>query len=157
MLLAGVNCARTRPAPLAPDPSLVGQQFVGHLPGTTALAARLLSTPGDVEYAIHHLDTPAGERLIVTSLVGRNSAGVPRYEVRAALVPPARRRSELLVVSACALNGVLDVDLVAVARRASQPTLTRIVRAWRASGPAATLEPVPTDGITCEHEGWHAR
>lgn len=149
------SCARApRPAALQPDPSLVGQRFVESMAGATTRVARLLTTPGDVEYALHHVDSPAGERLIMTRLIGRDSAQRPEYEVTAALLLPPRAANELLVVGACTVGGTRDVDIVAVARRAPRAELTRIRAAWRASGPTRTLEPIATDGIRCEHEGW---
>lgn len=139
---------------LGPDPSLVGQQFVGTLDGSTTRVARLVNTPGDFEYAVHHVDSPAGERLILTRMVGRDSSGRPRYEILSALIPQRQRADEVLIVSSCSLNGARDVDLLAIARREPQAELTKIRAAWRATGPAGTLVPVETAGITCEHEGW---
>lgn len=152
LLCAATACrAKVR---LGPDPSLIGQQFVGTLDGSTTRVARLVNTPGDFEYAVHHVDSPAGERLILTRMVGRDEAGRPRYEILAALVPPGQRDDEVLVVSSCSLNGVRDVDLHAIARREPKSELSRIRTAWRATGPAGTLVSVETSGISCEHEGW---
>jgi hypothetical protein len=157
-LLLGLLCAscarNPRPAALQPDASLVGRRFVESLAGTTTRAARLITTPGDIEYAVHHLESPAGERLIITLLAGRDAAHRPEYEVIAALVLPPRAANEILVVGACTINGARDVDIVAVARRAPRAELSRIRAAWRVSGPLRTLAPVATDGLRCEHEGW---
>ena len=159
-LLLGLLCAscarNPRPAALQPDASLVGQRFVGSLAGTTTRAARLVTTPGDVEYAVHHVDSPAGERLISTRLVGRETANRPEYEVIAALVLPPRSANEILIVGACTVDGARDVDIVAIARRAPRAELSHIRAAWRASGPLRTLAPVATAGIRCENEGWQA-
>ena len=158
LLLLGLLCASCarypRPAALQPDASLVGRRFVESLAGTTTRAARLVTTPGDVEYAVHHVDSPAGERLIITRVVGRDAANRPEYEVMAALVLPPRSANEILVVGACTIDGAQDVDIVAVARRTPRAELSRIRGAWRANGPLRTLAPVATAGIRCENEGW---
>lgn len=154
LLVLGAATACRAKVRLGPDPSLIGQQFVGTLDGSATRVARLVNTPGDFEYAVHHVDSPAGERLILTRMVGRDDAGRPRYEILAALVPPVQRDDEVLVVGSCSLNGARDVDLHAIARREAKAELSRIRMAWRATGPAGTLLPVETSGITCEHEGW---
>jgi hypothetical protein len=141
------------PPPLTFERDLVGRTFVGHLSGSTTVVARLLTTPGDAEYAIHHLRVPAGEQLIITKLVGRNRAQEPVYEILAA-ESVRLRRDQVVVVSACAQAGVGDVDLVAIAHSEASRTLRTIAVAWRASGPRAAFEPIAPSEVTCEHEGW---
>lgn len=154
-LVAFAACARVpRPTTLAPDRDLVGLEFAQRIPGTTPLVARLLNTPGDFEYALHLVGTPTGERLVVTQLIGRDAGHAPIYRVQAALIVPRYRRNEVVVVGACSLNGVTDVDIVAIARREDAPALHRVTRAWRANGPDAVLTPIEPAGIVCEHEGW---
>jgi len=157
-VIACAACARTPAAlHLAPDSSLVGRHFTGQLEGTSTRQARLISTPGNYEYALHDVSTARGNRLLMTRLLGRDAANRPNYEILAAVSVPPLRRDELLLLSVCRLNGVRDVDIVAIARREDRAELSRVRAAWRATGWQATLEQLPVEGITCEHEGWRAR
>ena len=157
-LIACAACARTPAAlHLAPDSYLVGRRFVGQLDGTSTRQARLISTPGNYEYALHDVSTARGNRLLMTRLLGRDATNRPSYEILAAVSVPPLRRDELLVLSVCKLNGVRDVDIVAIARRQDRAELGRIRAAWRATGWQATLEQLPVEGIACEYEGWHVR
>lgn len=87
-VLAG--CARApKPAVLQPDASLVGRRFIEWVAGVATRSARLLTTPGDVEYAIHHVDSPNETLVIGACTVGGardvDIVAVARRESRAEL------------------------------------------------------------------------
>lgn len=127
LVVACAACVSTQARlSLIPDESLVGGRFIGQLAGGSTHQARLITTPGNYEYALHDVFTSHGRLLLMTRLVGRDSADRPDYEVLAAVSVPLLRPNELLLLGACKLNGVQDVDIIVIARRQDRAELTSI-------------------------------
>lgn len=137
---------------LAPDPMLTYREFSGDLDSSVTYIARLVSTPGDHEYGIHSVRYVNEDKLILTKLIDRDVNDVPRYRILSAMSISALPKGKVIVIGDCTLNGVQDVDIIALVQRQGKPALSRVERAWRASGVEGSIVEIGIRGISCEYD-----
>lgn len=89
-------------------------------------------------------------------LIHRDPSGQAHFEVRAAVDLPRLDDREVIVFGMCRLDGVVDSAVIALVYYRDEEVFKDVKRAWRVNSRGERFESIPTDGVTCENEGYGA-
>ena len=161
LLLAGSAWAGSKAPPKkappaaaapAPEPAYVGLTVPPLPAGLDDEGGYLLPTTNGTTYGIALVARGSQHMWWLQRLLGHTPDGRPNWSVEA--VQPAPPSEHHFVFAQCALEGTPDPAIIAEAALENAPTLTHVMRAWKAQPAERRFAPLPATGVTCVNEGY---
>jgi hypothetical protein len=106
------------------------------------------------EYVVANVKKGAQQMLWLGTILSLDAQGRPTYQIVDVLNLPTLSKSvQLTHGGQCERNGVVDPELVTIARYEDTAQLRQIVRAWRANRRSGRFEVVSVRNIVCSNRG----
>lgn len=103
-------------------------------------------------------DNSLKDMLWLSKVVSYDGNGIPKFEVSDVLVLPLETEKYVIAVNTCLLSGVIDPEVVALAKWDDSINITRflpnnyILMAWRANQTTGKFEELSIENIECNFE-----
>lgn len=144
--------------PTVDGASYIGYKYVGvrynkKLPnGVRDLGGSLLENE---EFGVSRMKKGSTEMLWLARITGRNSRGVPNWEVQDVLTLPVLQKNEQILQgfqSSCTIEDEESLDLIVLARFVAAEKIFKVEKAWRADTLTGKFQEVVSETVSCDFD-----